>query len=259
MKIATWNVNSIKVRLEHLRDFLGQENPDIVLLQEIKCETNKFPYDELSDFNYNLYVHGQKSGNGVAILSKFPADEITYDFLGNECPSESRFIEISVQTPLGFCRIISVYVPNGGEVNSDKFIKKLKFFNNLTEYLKSKKKLDEMLFIGGDFNVAPFDIDVYSPRALEGTTCFTIEERQKLRTIINCGFYDLYRLAHPTKQEFSWWDYRSGALQQNKGMRIDSILTTSNVVSHLKDCFMLYSMRTLTRPSDHIPVIAILK
>ena len=258
MKIVTWNINSIKIRIQQLRDFLTEEKPDIVLLQEIKCETDKFPYDELSDFNYNCYIHGQKSWNGVAILSKFRADEIIYDFPNNNCSNESRFIEISLQTPIGFCNIISLYAPNGGEVNSDKFIGKLKFFDILAEYLKSKKTLDTKLFIGGDFNIAPFDIDVYSPNDLSDTTCFTIQERQKFRAIINSGFYDLYRLYHPDKQEFSWFHYQGGALQQNKGMRIDGILASSNATNNLQDCFMAYSMRTTVRPSDHVPVVAIL-
>jgi exodeoxyribonuclease-3 len=259
MKIVTWNINSIKVRIQQLYDFLAEDKPDIVLLQEIKCETDKFPYDELSDLNYNFYVHGQKSWNGVAILSKYRADEVTYDFPGNYYSNESRFIEIALQTPIGFCRIISLYAPNGGEVDSDKFVGKLKFYDSLTAYLKSKKQWDAKLFIGGDFNIAPFDIDVYSPKDLLNTTCFTLRERQKLRTIMNLGFYDLYRIAHPDKQEFSWFDYKGGALQRNKGMRIDGVLASSNGANNLVDSFMLYSMRTVTKPSDHVPVVTILK
>jgi exodeoxyribonuclease-3 len=259
MKIVTWNINSIKVRIKQLYDFLARDKPDIILLQEIKCETDKFPYELLSDLNYNCYVNGQKSWNGVAILSKYRADEISCDFTDNHCSSEARFIEIAVQTPIGFCRVISLYAPNGGEVDSDKFIRKLKFYDDLTKYLESKKEWGMKLFIGGDFNIAPFDIDVYSPKELLNTTCFTLIERQKLRTILNLGFYDLYRLARPDQQEFSWFEYKGGALQQNKGMRIDRILASSNAANNLHDSFMLYPMRTVEKPSDHVPVVAVLK
>jgi exodeoxyribonuclease-3 len=255
MKIVTWNVNSIKIRIQHLLDFIKENDPDILLLQEIKCQTEAFPYEELSHLPYNLYVHGQKSYNGVAILSKFKADEIFTEFTNNPCPDHSRFLCINVQTPIGFCRIISLYVPNGGEVDSDKFELKLKFYDALTKYLSTTKEFDEKLIIGGDFNVAPFDIDVYSPTNLANSTCFTIREKQKFRSLLNCGFDDLFRLIHPTTQEFSWWDYRAGGFEQNRGMRIDMILTSSNATGHFENCRMDYEMRTKIKPSDHIPVI----
>jgi len=256
-KITTWNLNSIKMRMQHLRHFLISHNPDIVLLQELKCETQKFPYDELSDLPYNFYIHGQKTFNGVAILSKFPADEVTTNFIGNPCPTHSRFIEILIQTPIGYCRIISVYVPNGGDVDSDQFMLKLKFFDTLIHYLESKKNsLDEKLIIGGDFNVAPFDIDVYSPKALNNSTCFTEQEKRRLRSILNMGFDDLFRVLNNTKQEFTWWDYRAGAFEYNKGMRLDFILTSSNTSSLFKNCTIDYHTRAQSKASDHAPVIA---
>lgn len=256
MKIATWNINSVKMRLELLLEFIKEANPDILLLQELKCETEKFPYAELSHLPYNFYINGQKSYNGVAILSKFPADEITYDLPNSPCAEQSRFIEITLQTSIGFCRIISLYAPNGGLVNSDNFKMKLKFYDELTNYLESKKSFDEKLIIGGDFNIAPFDIDVYSPANLADSTCFTIDEKQKFRTILNLGFEDLYRLHHPHKHEFSWWDYRAGSFEHNKGMRIDMILASSNASHIFQDCYMDYHMRAKGKPSDHIPIIA---
>lgn len=256
LKIATWNVNSIRMRLQHLRGFLIEHTPDIVLLQELKCITEQFPYNDLSDLPYNFYVHGQKAFNGVAILSKFRADEVHLDFLNNPSPEQSRFIEITTQTPIGYSRIISLYVPNGGNVGSDPFVLKLKFFDALTDYLKSQKSFDEKLIIGGDFNVAPFDIDVYSPSDLNNATCFTGNEKQKLRSIFNLGFDDLFRVLNPTTQEFSWWDYRAGAFEHNKGMRLDFILTSSNATSLFKSCTIDYDMRSKNKPSDHAPVIA---
>ncbi|MFY9589220.1 exodeoxyribonuclease III [Rickettsia endosymbiont of Halotydeus destructor] len=256
MKIATWNINSIKMRLDLLRNFLTEANPDILLLQEIKCETDKFPFDELSDLPYNFYVHGQKSYNGVAILSKFPADEIIKDFPNNYCTDQSRFLEINVSTPIGFCKIISLYAPNGSSVGSDKFETKLKFYDSFINYLSSCKSFEEKIIIGGDFNIAPFDIDVYSPQALRGTTCFTLDEQKKFRTILNSGFEDLYRVTKPASHEFSWWDYRAGSFEQNKGMRIDMLLASNNAVDYLENCYMDYNLRTKLKPSDHIPVVA---
>jgi exodeoxyribonuclease-3 len=258
VKIATWNINSVRMRIKYLREFLIETNPDIVLLQEIKCETDKFPVNELSDLPYNIYVHGQKSYNGVAILSKFPADEIVKYFPEIDCTDQSRIIEISLQTPIGYCNIISLYAPNGSLVNSDKFKMKLDFYDQLTDYLKLKKSLnrEKLVIIAGDFNIAPFDIDVYSAKELQNSTCFTKEERQKFRIILNTGFDDLYRLANPDKQEFSWWDYRAGSFEQNKGMRIDMILASSNVTNRLNNCNMSLNWRAKEKASDHIPVIA---
>ena len=256
MKIVTWNVNSVKMRFQHLRDFLTETNPDIVLLQEIKCETDKFPYEELADLLYNYYVHGQKSYNGVAILSKFRADEVIKNFANNPCPGESRFLEISAQTDKGFYRFISLYAPNGSQVGSISFEMKLKFYSAFTDYLLFKKSFDEKLIVGGDFNIAPFDIDVYSPKDLENTTCFTLTERKQLRVILNSGFEDLYRIMHPNKQEFSWWDYRSKGFHHNRGMRIDLLLGSSNVVGSLKDCYIDHSFSEKNKPSDHAPVVA---
>ncbi|MFK8040011.1 MAG: exodeoxyribonuclease III [Rickettsiaceae bacterium] len=254
MKVATWNVNSVGVRITHLEEFLRTTQPDILLLQEIKCINEKFPYDALDHLNYNVYVHGQKTYNGVAILSKYKADDIKINFPDNPIPQEARFIECSLNTSIGFCQVISVYVPNGGEVNSEKFHIKLRFFDELFRYLNSIKSFNANIIIGGDFNVAPFDIDVYSSSDLKDSTCFTLTEKQKMRSIINAGFYDLYRLASLDLQEFSWWDYRGGAFDKNLGMRIDMILGSSNIAQNISQVKMHYDMRAKDRPSDHIPV-----
>lgn len=256
MKIITWNINSIRMRCNLLRELLLETNPDIILLQELKCETNKFPYEDLSDLPYNFYVHGQKSYNGVAILSKFSADEVITDFSHNNHSDQARFLAIHVSTPIGFCKIISLYAPNGTAKYSDKFEQKLEFYKNFTNYLISQKSFDEKILIGGDFNIAPFDIDVYSPTNLRETICFTRDEQKLLRTILNSGFEDMYRLTNPNNNEFSWWDYRAGNFEQNKGMRIDMLLGSSNIIDCLTNCYMAYDMRAKNKPSDHIPVIA---
>lgn len=257
LKIVTWNVNSVNVRLSHLIELIEEHDPDIICLQELKCMTEKFPAEAFSTLPYNLYINGQKTYNGVAILSKIPADNIKTDFPNNPAPEQARFIEASFQTQIGYARIISLYAPNGGEVGSDKFAMKLKFYDAFTDYIESIKSFDEKIFIGSDYNIAPFDIDVYSTKALENSTCFTYEERQKLRRILNSGFVDNFRIKHPDKREFSWWDYRAGAFEQNKGMRIDSIISSSNALVNLDDCIIDYKSREKITPSDHAPVIAI--
>jgi len=257
LKIATWNVNSIKMRVNHLLDFIKQHDPDVICLQELKCETDKFPHELLSHLPYNFYINGQKSYNGVAILSKFPADEIKIDFPDNPFQDQARFIEISFNCFMGFARVISLYAPNGGEVGSDKFQLKLAFYDQFTHYIKSLLSYDEKLFIGSDFNIAPFDIDVYNPKDLQNSTCFTYAEKAKMRTILNSGFVDNFRIKYLDKKEFSWWDYRAGAFEQNKGYRIDGVISSVNAMPFLQDCVIDYQTRTKDKPSDHAPVIAI--
>lgn len=244
------------MRLHHVLQFIRDVNPDILLLQEIKCNTDQFPYDAFSDLKYNCYVHGQKSYNGVAILSKYRADEVSYTFIDNPCSEQSRFLEIIINTDIGVNRVISLYAPNGGDIYSDKFEIKLKFYDNLFNYLQTIKSFSEKVIIGGDFNIAPFDIDVYSPLKLNNTTGFSIREKEKFRSIINSGFYDLYRLIHPAKKEFSWWDYRAGSFYKNHGMRIDMILASSCIANDFKNCYIDNSQRGRNKPSDHVPVVA---
>lgn len=254
-KIATWNINSVNSRIQHLIEFINKHDPDVICLQELKCIEDKFPKEELSSLPYNLYISGQKSYNGVAILSKIPADEFKINFPENPLPSEARFIEVSFSSKLGYLRIISLYAPNGGEAYSDKYKTKLDFYDKFTSYIDSIKTLDEKLFICSDFNIAPFDIDVHNPQMLQNTTCFTLAERKKLRAILNNGFEDAYRVINPDREEFTWWDYRAGAFNKNQGMRIDSILISNNTVDNLSNIIIDKEFRTKERPSDHAPVI----
>ncbi len=257
LKIATWNVNSIRSRLEHVSDFLSSQIPDILLLQETKCTDDQFPHDQFSSMPYNVSLHGQKSYNGVAIFSKYPIDEVKTNFDGNPIPDQARFLEITCNTPVGYSRIISVYVPNGGEVGSDKFAIKLDFLDGLKAYLDSIQSKDENLIIGGDFNVAPFDIDLYDPEVLKNTTCCTEVEKEKMLALLGDNFADLYRIANPDLQEFSWWDYRSAGFARNHGLRIDFLLANENAARKLKECYIDKSYRSLEKPSDHVPVVAV--
>ena len=259
MKVVSWNVNSIKARLENVLKWIEANNPDILMLQELKCEESAFPYEAFSHLSYNFAVSGQKTYNGVAILSKYPIDEIKTEFPGNPCPDQARFIEVGFTSPVGYMRAINVYVPNGGEVGSDKFDMKLKFLPALKDYLKSVQNYEESIIIGGDFNVAPFDIDAHSPKDLENTTCFTLQERKLMREILNDNWHDMYRIVHPDGEEFSWWDYRAGAFQHNNGMRIDFLLGNAKLADRVTSAVMDKQARAEEKASDHAPVIVEIK
>ncbi len=258
MKIACWNVNSIKSRLTQVLSWIEQHDPDVILFQELKCEEESFPLEAFSHLPYNFAISGQKTYNGVAILSKYKIDGIKKAFPGSPCPDQARFIEISFASPIGYCRIISIYVPNGGEIHSDKFMMKLEFLDALYSYLHSIKNTEEHVIIGGDFNVAPFDIDVYAPKQMHHTTCFTLEERVKLRAILNSNWTDLYRALNPATCDFTWWDYRGRAFEHNHGMRIDMILGCPKTADRLQEFIIDKDARSSDKASDHAPIMAVL-
>lgn len=258
MKIASWNVNSIKARINNVLGWIEAHNPDILMLQELKCEESTFPYDSFSHLHYNYAISGQKTYNGVAVLSKYPIDDIKTDFPDNPCQDQARFIEITCKTDAGYLRAINLYVPNGGEVGSDKFVMKIKFLKSLLNYMESIKNREELIVIGGDFNVAPFDIDVYSPNDLANSTCFTLQERKLLREIINDGWHDLFRTLHTHSNDYSWWDYRAGAFQRNNGMRIDFLLGNAKLLDNLVSVSIDKDARAAEKSSDHVPIVAVL-
>jgi exodeoxyribonuclease-3 len=260
MKIATWNVNSIKSRLEHLLEYLrSDEAPDILLLQELKCQTESFPYMEVEDAGYNVAVHGQKTYNGVAILSKFPIDEVVKELPGASEDDHARYIEAVISLKNSAIRVASIYVPNGQSPDSDKFQYKLKFFDRLYAHIEGLLKYDEALILGGDYNVAPAPIDVFDPAGMDGTTCFHIDERKKFRNLIGLGLIDAYRASNDNKQQFSWWDYRAGAWQKNMGMRIDHLLLSPEAADLLQESDVYMPLRAKERASDHTPVWCNLK
>jgi exodeoxyribonuclease-3 len=260
IKIATWNVNSVKSRLEHLAEYLrGDDAPDILLLQELKCQTESFPYMEIEDAGYNVAVHGQKSYNGVAILSKFPISDVTKQLPGDESDEQARYIEAVISLKDNAIRVASIYVPNGQTPDSDKFQYKLKFFGRLYNHAQELLKYDEALVWGGDYNVAPEPVDVFDPVRLDGTTCFHIDERKKFRSLISLGFTDAYRATNDNKQQFSWWDYRAGAWQHNHGMRIDHLLLSPQAADLLENSDVFMPLRAKDKASDHTPVWCSLK
>lgn len=251
--IISWNVNSIKSRLPLLERFIREHNPDILLLQEIKCIENNFPKLEIESWGYNIAICGQKTFNGVAILSKSPIEDITKKL--NHEEEQARYIEcFTTIGNIGF-RVASVYVPNGQEVGSDKFSQKMKFYDELNKHLNALSHYDEALVVGGDFNVAPDEIDVYDSKSLEGTIGFHIKERKWFRTILNQNsLFDSFRLINPSQQEFSWWDYRGNSWQHNKGMRIDQILVSSEAADKLTSAGIHHDIRGQEKSSDHAPI-----
>ncbi|ACM49301.1 exodeoxyribonuclease III [Anaplasma marginale str. Dawn] len=272
IRILTWNVNSVRKRVAHLCSVLTEHHVDIALLQETKCTDDQFPLAELEDLGYKCYIHGQKSRNGVAILSKYPIvgelcntvfdaeEEIgTVQDTGSYSVTEARYLECLVDYQDVKVRVASVYVPNGQEVDTETFVYKLNFLRCLKARLLKLLAREDWLVIGGDYNVAPDDIDVYDAQALDGKLCFHPKERAGLREILHLGFTDAFRILHEGKQEFSWWNYREGSWQRNRGMRIDHLLLSPNAVDKLVECSILSSVRGLESPSDHAPVMCVLR
>ncbi|MBU6338915.1 MAG: exodeoxyribonuclease III [Rickettsiales bacterium] len=273
IKIASFNVNSIKARLPQLTAWLKTSNPDIVLLQELKCVENDFPFEALFDMGYNAVVSGQKTYNGVAILSKFKIEDVVKKLpnapkLGNaqnlfgDEEQQARYIEAVISIAGKAIRVASIYVPNGGgEIlpnetleNSEKFLYKMKFFDALKAHFSSLLAYDEIQVFGGDYNVAVEDIDVFDAKSLRNSVCFHDLERQKFRSLLNLGLIDSYRAKNQNSQAFSWWDYRGGAWQHNKGLRIDYLLTSPLASDKIISATIEdKGVRDQEKASDHTP------
>ena len=265
IKIASFNVNSVKARLPRLLEWLKNSNPDVVLLQELKCVEKEFPFEALFDVGYNAAVSGQKTYNGVAILSKFKIEDVVKALpeLGCEIDEQARYIEGVISVGGKAIRVASIYVPNGGGdlmpnealENSKKFLYKLDFFSRLRAHLSNLLTFDEIQIFGGDYNCAAEEIDVFDPKSLRGTICFHDLERQKFRSLLNLGLIDSYRSTNPQGQAFSWWDYRGGSWQHNKGMRIDYLLTSPQAADKIISATIEDNgVRDQEKPSDHCPV-----
>ena len=259
VSIVTWNVNSVKSRLAHLTQWLREDAPDIVLLQEIKCVDEAFPAMEIEELGYNVATHGQKTYNGVAILSKYPLEDIVRGLPGNETDEQARYIEAVVSIPGKALRVASVYVPNGQSADSEKFPYKLAFLDKLVAHAKTLAQYDEMLVIGGDYNIAPADADAHNPAAWAGSVLTHDEVRKQFRRLCNTGLHDAFRLQHPSNDVpvvYSWWDYRAGALQRDDGLRIDHLMISSQAADKLASCETVKKLRMLEKASDHAPVLA---
>jgi exodeoxyribonuclease-3 len=255
--IVSWNINSVRSRLQLLVSFIKEQSPDVILLQEIKCEGNQFPFLELEDLGYNISLSGQKTYNGVAILSKSRIEDVFTDLLideKDEFKNEARYIEALVYINDQPIRVASIYAPQGTELNSERFNFKLRFYKHLKSRFNKLIDAEEMLVAGGDYNVAPDPIDVYDPKSLNNTLGFHINERKEFWSILNSGMIDSFRLLYPDKQEFSWWDYRSNGWKYNKGMRIDQILVSAPLLRRLVNAGIHTEVRSSEKPSDHAPI-----
>ncbi len=253
--LATWNINSIRMRLPLLLSWLRERAPDVVLLQETKVIDDQFPGEEIEDLGYNIFKYGQKTYNGVAILSKFPIEDRTQGIPGFE-DDQARYLEAVIKG----VRVASIYVPNGMAVGSDKYAYKLNFLKHLYTHLQALLTYDEALVLGGDFNIAPADSDVYDPLEWHEKILCSTPEREGFRSLLYLGFTDALRALHPQEKElYTWWDYRAGAWQNNYGLRIDHFLVSPQAADRLIDGFVDKEIRGVEKASDHAPVVCQLR
>jgi len=251
MKIATWNVNSLKVRLPHVLDWLALAQPDALCLQETKTEDKGFPFEALESAGYRAIHNGQKTYNGVAILARSALVGASCDIPGFDDP-QKRVIAATVDD----VRIICAYMPNGQEVGSEKYAYKLKWLAALTDWMREELQRYPKLALLGDFNIAPEDRDVHDPVAWQGQILCSKPERDAFRGLLALGMADAFRLFDQAEKSYSWWDYRMMAFRRNIGLRIDHILLSPALISGCKACTIDKAPRKLERPSDHAPVIA---
>jgi len=250
VKIATWNINSVRARLPALLDWLKQASPDVLLLQETKVQDEAFPGLEIGDLGYNIALNGQKTYNGVAILAKRPIQVETRRLPGDDGDEEARYIEAIVDT----LRVGSVYVPQGTDVAGPRFAFKLRYYERLNAHVRSLLAQEEAFVIGGDWNVAPDPDDVWDAAALDGTLCYHPEERKRFRAILHLGVVDAVRALNPEGHRYSWWDYRAGGWQKDHGMRIDHLVLSPQAADRLSAAGIDRGPRGQEKASDHTPV-----
>jgi exodeoxyribonuclease III len=254
MRVATWNINSIKQRMDNLAAWLAERQPDVVCLQETKCVDEAFPREPLEALGYNVAVHGQKGFNGVAVLSKSPLDEVTARLPGDDSDPHARFLEVVVSTPRGAVRIASLYLPNGNPPDSDKYSYKISWMDRLIHYTSERLQLEEPLVLAGDFNVIPTPRDARYPERWTGDALFLPRTREKFRALCNLGLIDAIRAGSEGPGPFTFWDYQAGAWQKNDGIRIDHLLLSPQAADRLISAGVDKHVRAWEKPSDHVPV-----
>jgi len=253
MVLSSWNVNSVRARIDNILGYLDSSRPDILMMQEIKTEEKNFPYNEFKNVGYNSFVSGQKSYNGVAFLSKKNIENINLKFF-NDKLNQARIIVGDLKLKTKTIKLINIYVPNGNPIETDKYIYKKNWLELLIKQIEKTKKDYENIIIGGDFNIIPDEIDVYNHKMYLNDALFKLEIRKKLRELINLGFYDIYRYFNNDKQEYTFWDYQAGSWQKNNGMRIDHFLISNNLINNIKSVNINKKPRSKIKPSDHTPI-----
>ncbi len=251
MKIATWNVNSLRVRLPHLQTWHATDQTEVIALQETKTPDDEFPVEAIREAGLHVVFSGQRTYNGVAILSKTPAEDISMGIPGF-ADEQKRVLAATVNG----VRIVNVYVPNGQTLDSDKYQYKLRWLEALTDYMRDELDRHHKLVLLGDFNIAPEDRDVHDPKAWEGSVLVSEPERSALRKLLGLGLSDVFRRFEQPDKSFSWWDYRAAGFRRNAGLRIDLILCSQGMSEACTGCLINREPRRQERPSDHTPVIA---
>jgi exodeoxyribonuclease-3 len=256
MRIATWNVNSVKQRLQNLQVWLSERQPDIVCLQETKCVDEAFPREPIESLGYNVAVHGQKTFNGVAILSKVPFEEVTPRLPGDGADDHARFLEAVVPAAGGVLRIASIYLPNGNPPDGEKYAYKIKWMDRLFRYANERLEREEPLVLAGDFNVIPSGLDARNPAAWVGDALFLPRTREKFRALCDLGLTDAIRAGSDAGGLYTFWDYQAGAWPKNNGIRIDHLLLSPQAADRLVKVDIDRHVRGWEKPSDHVPVVA---
>jgi len=253
MKISSWNVNSVRARLDNIKKYINKSSPDILLLQEIKTEERNFPYADFEQLGYISYVHGQKSYNGVSILSKKELKEIN-KIDPDDKIKQSRIITTKIKIKNKNIDLINIYVPNGNPVDTEKYFYKINWLNFLIKFLKKKIKDGNLIIITGDFNVIPEEIDVYDHTKYLNDALFRIEIRKKYREIINLGLIDVFRNFNKKEDCYTFWDYMKGSWQKNNGLRIDHMLISLPLIDLVENVAIIKNIRSQIKPSDHVPL-----
>ena len=253
MKIISWNVNSVRARIENILDYIKDSKPDILFLQEIKTLEESFPYETFKENGYDSYVYGQKSYNGVAFLSKLKIENIKKDFIKDNL-KQSRIITGEIILDRKKIKLINIYAPNGNPINTEKYEYKKSWFKNFIKNIKNELTFNSNLIISGDFNIIPEKIDVYDFKRYENDALGKLEIRKKYRELLNLGFQDVYRIKNKDKQEYTFWDYFAGSFQKNYGMRIDHFLISNNLISDISSIKINKKPRSKNKPSDHTPI-----
>ena len=253
MKIISWNVNSVRARIENIKNYIKDAAPDILLLQEIKTQNENFPNDEFKKLDYVSYVFGQKSYNGVAIISKHKLDNVNNSFIKDDL-NQSRIITAELKLKKKKIELINIYVPNGNPVDTEKYEYKKNWLKKFIINIKKKIQKNSNILIAGDFNIIPEELDVHDFKRYENDALGRLEIRKKYRELINLGFKDVYRFKNKKKQEYTFWDYFAGSWQKNYGMRIDHFLLSNNLIESIKSININKKPRSKEKPSDHTPI-----